>query len=153
MATQGPAHPRTLRSLRSLLIEHLRGLGGAPLDTEPITAVEQALALPDGVRPEEIRLDADDMDERLKLFDFASTYYDRQFKRSGENSTDTARAICYLAHATAALDQMDLQFDEAWALGDNAAEGLEDDVGPNHPATVAADKIRRWIASLGHDLA
>jgi tetratricopeptide (TPR) repeat protein len=149
VAAQGPAHPRTLRSLRSLLIEHLRGLGEAPPDAEPIGTVEQAPALPDGVRPEQIRLDADDMDERVELFDFASTYYDRQRQRSGTDSTDTALAICYLAHATAALDQMDLQFDEAWPLIDNAAEGLEDDLGPRDPASAAADEVRRWIASLG----
>jgi hypothetical protein len=149
VAAQGPAHPRTLRSLRSLLIEHLRGLEEAPPDAEPIGTVEQAPALPDGVRPEQIRLDADDMDERVELFDFASAYYDRQMQRSGQDSTDTALAICYLSHATAALDQMDLQFDQAWPLIDNAAEGLEDDLGPRHPATMAADDVRRWIASLG----
>ena len=59
---------------------------------------------------------------------------------------------CPSAHAMAALDQMDLQFDQAWALIDNAAEGLEDDLGRHHPASVAADIIRRWIASLGGDL-
>ncbi|MCZ7424142.1 toll/interleukin-1 receptor domain-containing protein [Micromonospora sp. WMMA1949] len=153
VAAQGPAHPRSLRSLRSLLIEHLRGLGEAPPDAEPIGTVEQAPALPDGVRPEQVRLDADDMDERVELFDFASTYYDRQVKRSGEDSTDSALAICYLAHATAALDQMDLQFDQAWPLIDNAAEGLEDDLGPGHPASVAADEVRQWIATLGGDAA
>jgi tetratricopeptide (TPR) repeat protein len=151
VAAQGPPHPRSLRSLRSLLIEHLRGLGEAPPDTDPIGTIELAPTLPEGIRPEGIRLDADDMDERIELFNLASTYYDRQLKRSGENSTDTALAICYLAHATAALDQMDLQFDEAWNLIDNAAEGLEDDFGPGHPATVAADELRRWIASLGVD--
>lgn len=141
---QGPAHPRTRRSLRSLLIGRVRGLDEAPLG-----AVEPTADLPGGVLPEDIRLDADDMDERIELFGLASTYYDRQLKRSGSDSTDTALALCYLAHATAALDQMDLQFDQAWVLIDNAAEGLEDDHGPDHPDTVAADRIRRWIASLG----
>ncbi|MBT8227537.1 MAG: toll/interleukin-1 receptor domain-containing protein [Dactylosporangium sp.] len=153
VAAQGPAHPRTLRSLRSLLIEHLRDLREVPPDAEPLATIEQALALPDGVRPEEIRLDAEDMDERVELFNFASTYYDRQAKLSGEDSTDTALAICYLAHATAALDQMDLQFDQAWVLIDNAAEGLEDDLSTGRPASVAADEVRRWIASLGGDQA
>jgi len=151
VAAQGPAHPRTRGALRSLLIGQLRGLGEAPPDTEPVRAVEPAPDLPDGVRPEDIRLDADDMDERIEVFEFASTYYDRQVERSGTESTDTALAIGYLAHATAALDQMDLQFDEASALIDNAAEGLEDDCGPTHPATVAADQVRRWIATLGGD--
>jgi hypothetical protein len=44
---------------------------------------------------------------------------------------------------------MDLQFDEAWALIDNGAEALADDLGPGHPASVAADEVRRWIAMLG----
>ena len=151
VAAQRPGHQRTLRSLRSLLIAHLRDMGEASPDSEAIAVAEPALALPDGIRPEEIRLDADDMDVRLELFDLATTYYDRQLKLSGSDSTDTALAICYLAHATAALDQMDLQFDEAWALIDNGAEALADDLGPNHPASVAADEVRRWITILGAD--
>jgi hypothetical protein len=151
VVAQRPGHRRTLRSLRSLLIAHLRDLGEAPPDAEPIGAVEPVPALPDGVRPAEIRLDADDMDDRLELFELATTYYDRQLILSGSDSTDTAVAICYLAHATAALDQMDLQFDEAWALIDNGAEALADDLGPGHPAGVAADEVRRWITILGAD--
>jgi tetratricopeptide (TPR) repeat protein len=151
VAAQGPAHPRTLRSLRSLLIENLRSAGEAPPDAERVSPVEEAITLPYGVRPEDIRLDADDMDQRIELFEFASTHYDRHLQRSGADSTDTALAISYLAHATAALDQMDAQFDQAWALIDNAAEGLEHDLGPDDPATAAADGIRRWIASLGGD--
>ncbi|GIM95511.1 hypothetical protein Ato02nite_073040 [Paractinoplanes toevensis] len=149
VARPGPAHPRTLRSLRSLLIEQLRRAGSAPAGAEPLGVLEPAATLPDGVRPEDVRLDADDMDERAELFEFASTHYDQQVKLSGTDSTDTALAIGYLAHATAALDQMDIQFDEAWALIDNAADGLAEDLGPDHPAGVAADLVRRWIATLG----
>jgi hypothetical protein len=125
-----------------------RRLGDPPAGAEPVAAVP---TLPDGVRAQDVRLDADDMDQRIELFEFASAHYDRHRQRSGSDSTDTALAICYLAHATAALDQMDLQFDQAWALIDNAADGLEDDLGPRHPASVAADRVRRWIAALGGD--
>ncbi len=148
---QSPGHPRTARSLRILLVELLRHIGAAPTGSAPLAVVEEAPALPDGVRPGDIRLDDEDMDERIALFELANTYYDTQLGQFGSDATQTSVAICYLAHALAALDQMDVQFDQAWALIDDAAEGLEIDLGPEDPASRAADAIRRWIAALGPD--
>lgn len=146
---QGPGHPRTARSLRILLVELLRHVGAAPPGSAPLGIVEEAPALPNGVQPGQIRLDDEDMDERVALLELASTYYDTQLAQSGPDATRTSVAVCYLAHALAALDQMDVQFDQAWTLIDDAAEGLEIGLGPDDPATRAADAIRRWIAALG----
>ena len=147
---QGPGHPRTARSLRILLVELLRHADAAPPGSAPLGVVEETPALPDGVHPGQIRLDADDMDERIALLELASIYYDTQLAQSsGPDATRTSVAVCYLAHALATLDQMDVQFDEAWTLIDDAAEGLEIDLGPDDPASQAADSIRRWIAALG----
>jgi hypothetical protein len=88
------------------------------------------------------------MDERVALLELASAYYDTQLAQSGPDAIRTSVAVCYLAHALAALDQMDIQFDQAWALIDDAAEGLQIGLGPGDPATRAADAICRWIAAL-----
>jgi tetratricopeptide (TPR) repeat protein len=146
---QGPGHPRTARSLRILLVELLRHAGAAPPGSAPLSVVEEAPALPDGVQPGQIRLDDEDMGERIALLELANTYYDSQLAQFGSDATRTSVAVCYLAHALAALDQMDVQFDQAWTLIDDAAEGLEIDLGPGDPASRAADAIRRWITALG----
>lgn len=102
---QGPGHPRAPRSLRILLVELLRHADTASPGSAPLDVVEEAPALPDGVQPGQIHLDAEDMDERIALFDLASTYYDTQLaKSSGPDATRTSVAVCYLAHALATLD-------------------------------------------------
>ena len=151
LAVQGPGHPRTLRSLRLLLGELLRADVAASSGPVRATVTEPAQALPAGICPEDIRLDDDHMDARVELFEVAGAYYDRQLAQFGPDAVQTASAVVMLAHALAALDQFDLQFDQAWTLVDDAADGLETDLGVDHPASRAADAVRRWIAVIGPD--
>jgi Tetratricopeptide repeat len=151
LRAQGPPHPATERTLRRLLTTLLRQ-AGEPAATAPVPAVLEAEVvevLPAGMELGEIRLDDERMDERIELLDLAIQVYDARLAAHGPDDPKTMAAVCYLAHAHAALGQMDRQVEEAWTLIDDAAEGLESILGTDDPAARTADELRSWIASIG----
>jgi hypothetical protein len=147
VAAQGPQHPETQRALRLLLAALLRAPGDMPPATAPTAQLVEVL--PADVDLGEVRLDDERMDERIELFELASQVYDARLAALGPDDPVTMTAVCYLAHAHAALGQMDRQVDEAWALIDDAADGLSVALGPTDPAAELADQLRAWIAGIG----
>lgn len=156
--TQGPPHPSTLRTLHHLLAALLErdGEQASPLrpgQPETISArfatTEVAETLPAGLTPGQIRLDDEHMDERIAVLEAAMRVYDVRLAALGPDDAATMVAVGHLAHAHAALDQFDGQYEEAWVLIDDATTGLELTLGTGDAATVAADEVRTWIAGLG----
>ncbi|WP_035851002.1 tetratricopeptide repeat protein [Kitasatospora azatica] len=158
--TQGPPHPSTLRTLHHLLATLFERDGeqaptlqhGRP---ETVAArfatTEVAETLPAGLVPGQIRLDDELMDERIAVLEAAIRVYDVRLAALGPDDVATMIAVGHLAHAHAALDQFDGQYEEAWVLIDDATTGLELTLGTGDAATVAADEVRTWVASLGSD--
>ncbi|MFE2070599.1 tetratricopeptide repeat protein [Streptomyces sp. NPDC059467] len=153
--TQGPPHPATLRTLRRLLASLLArdGEQAPPLQPDTTSArfatTEVADTLPAGLEPGQIRLDDERMDERIAVLDAAMRVYDIRLAAHGPDDVATMTAVGHLAHALAALDQFDDQYEEAWVLVDDATTGLELALGTDDDATAAADEVRTWIAGLG----
>ncbi|MEU6198633.1 toll/interleukin-1 receptor domain-containing protein [Streptomyces sp. NPDC047061] len=158
---QGPPHPSTLRTLHHLLAVLLErdGEQTSPLQPrrhgEPETVparfatTEVAETLPAGLAPGQIRLDDEHMDERIAVLEAAMRVYDVRLAALGPDDVATMIAVGHLAHAHAALDQFDGQYEEAWVLIDDATTGLELTLGTGDAATVTADEVRTWIAGLG----
>jgi hypothetical protein len=147
LAVQGPAHPATRRSLGVLLgalMPHGPSQGGDWSGAEPVEILPAVMTL--GT----VRLDADDMDQRIADHDLAGAWQEHCVATSGPDAPVTMVAVCYLAHAHALLDQFDAQIHGAWALVNDAAQGLELDLGPAHPTSIAADQLLTWIADT-HD--
>ncbi|MFC8428079.1 tetratricopeptide repeat protein [Streptomyces sp. NPDC057253] len=156
LRAQGPAHPAATKALHRLLAMLIAQTceSGAPARSGPALPVasvttEPAQALPAGVTQERIRLDHERMDERIALLEEAIRLYDTRLAAFGPDAVETMTAVCYLAHAHAALDQFDEQYEEAWVLIDDATTGLELTLGTADATTRAADDIRMWITTLG----
>ncbi|MEW1719756.1 toll/interleukin-1 receptor domain-containing protein [Streptomyces sp. NPDC093109] len=156
--TQGPPHPSTLRTLHHLLAALLErdGEQAPPLQhghpgtvSTRFATTDVAETLPAGLTPGQIRLDDERMDERIAVLEAAIRVYDARLAALGPDDVATMTAVGHLAHAHAALDQFDGQYEEAWVLIDDATTGLELTLGTGDAATVAADGVRIWIAGLG----
>ncbi|TCO55822.1 tetratricopeptide repeat protein [Actinocrispum wychmicini] len=140
LAAQGPDHPATQRVLRFLLQP---GAGTSTMVTAQVVDV-----LPAGLELDGIRLDRARADELDQLHERARDHYDQCYAEFGPDDARTMVAVCYLAHAHAAIDQLDQQADEAWILIDDAAQGLHETLGPDAPETRAAWRLHEWIAGI-----
>jgi tetratricopeptide (TPR) repeat protein len=145
----GPWRRATLATLNRLLQaeagEHHDGNNGGAGDPGTTEVVE---AVPPELELVTVRLDDDDMDARVDTLTLAASRYDTALAACGPDAVETMIAVSRLAHAHAALDQFDVQTEQAWVLADDAAEGLTVLLGAGHPAAVLADRIRTEIARL-----
>ncbi|MEM8926025.1 MAG: toll/interleukin-1 receptor domain-containing protein [Actinomycetota bacterium] len=145
LSIQGPAHPRTRLTLRCLLgtLQSENGaVNGRASGHEPVEVLPAELHLGS------IRLDADDMDERIETHDLAMAWQEHCVDRKGADAVITMTAVCYLAHAHALLGQFDDQLQTAWVCAKDAAQGLTLELGPEHEAAVAADRLVVWLADI-----
>jgi hypothetical protein len=55
---------------------------------------------------------------------------------------------CELAHALAAMNQLDRQFEDALIIVQDALEGLTEELGPYDPRTRMARSLMEWIKDL-----
>lgn len=137
-----------MRALNCLLRRRaeLHGDAEAP-DVEPPRVVEVA---PAEIQRDvgTVRLDDEGMDDRIALLQLTIADHDRCLAVCGPEDPTTMVAISWLAHAHAALDQMDSQVDEGWRLASDAAEGLAELLGPDAPDALMADRVRTWIGGL-----
>ncbi|MET9850456.1 toll/interleukin-1 receptor domain-containing protein [Streptomyces ossamyceticus] len=150
---QGPSHPATVTTLRHCLVACRRGTAadgpaGDEDPTLPTPRMEPVQKLPHGVASGGVRLEADDMDRRIEIFELACSAQELMGD-SGED--DEVRALMtqlWLAHATALMDQMDGQRDVALAVAEDTEAGLARELGRDHPLTRTATSLYRWIEEL-----
>jgi tetratricopeptide (TPR) repeat protein len=142
---QGPWHPAAQKVLQRLLRAELDGRNAGPPSASPAELVE---AQPPGLDLAEVSLEDEGMDDRLDTLELAIRRYEVQLEAYGPDAVEAMVAVSHLAHAHAALGQFDGQVDEAWALADDAAEGLAVMLGSADPAAVLADRIRTEVARL-----
>ncbi|MGL5823389.1 MAG: hypothetical protein ACRCYU_00770 [Nocardioides sp.] len=101
---------------------------------------------PVALTPENLVRPYQDANRRIETFTAAALVHQDHVDANGPDHPDTLRALCRLAQATAMLDQLDAQLDAAAALAADAAEGLADELGANHPDAVLAAVVRAWIS-------
>jgi tetratricopeptide (TPR) repeat protein len=140
-----PGGPAALRSLHNLLIG-LGGASGAPdPERQPPVAVAAGAVCPDA----EVLTPLEDFDantdRRVALFELAHRGHEAGVASFGPDAPGTMMALCRLAHATAALRQLETQIDDAVMLIDDASDGLRESLGANHPDAVLAERLREWI--------
>jgi hypothetical protein len=144
---QGPDHPAAQRCLRLLLGTIRRGPDPTTNGDAPIAEVAEAL--PDWLDSAEIRLDHERTDELIDLHQLALEVWEARLAAAGPDDPDTMLAVCYLAHAHAALNQFDRQVDDAWVLINDSLEGLAQELGSEAYPTRVAQRLHDWIAGIG----
>jgi len=90
-------------------------------------------------------------DRRVALFERALAVHQELVTLLGPEEPATMIALCHLAHATAVLGQIDRQLDDAVVLIADAADGLVELLGADHPDAVLAGRLRTWIDDLRDD--
>ncbi|SFJ97882.1 Tetratricopeptide repeat-containing protein [Amycolatopsis sacchari] len=133
---QGPDHFATEEALRSALGSTTATLSEAL--AEPVDRPPGSLG--------EIRLDDDRVDERIELFERALAWQEEVTRRYGHEHPAALTATAQLAHALGLLDQFDEQTEWAWEMINTSADGLRDTLGAHAPATIAAERVRTWLA-------
>ncbi|MGL5825356.1 MAG: tetratricopeptide repeat protein [Nocardioides sp.] len=138
VAGQGPGHPDTIRTLRNLVCAWTDGRDRSGFEPVAVLTSEILVGRP--------RLDTWDVDLRIAIFTAAAAAHQGRVDADGPDHPDTLRALCRLAHATALLDQLDAQLDNAAVLAADAAEGLADELGARHPDAALAAAVHAWIS-------
>lgn len=146
LAAQGPAHPQALRTLRTLLAWRARSLGPDSGTSPPRTRMPTAD--PAGGLLRTARLDDPVMDSRVATFELACRIHESAAALAGDASVEALWYRCLLAHATAALDQLDRQYEDALVLIEDAVAGLVEALSAHHERTRAAGLLREWIEEL-----
>ncbi|HLI77789.1 MAG TPA: toll/interleukin-1 receptor domain-containing protein [Acidobacteriaceae bacterium] len=145
LAVQGPGHPETQRTLRTLLTAYTRLLpDGLPADRSELAQYP----LPPDVVTGTIRLDDPMTDWRVENFELACRVHEAQVHRTGDDSEESLLCRCLLAHATAALGQMDRQYDDALVLLQDSVEGLAEQLSSHHAYTRLAQRLSGWVEEL-----
>jgi hypothetical protein len=145
LAVQGPGHPEAQRTLRLLLTAYSRLLPGG------LSAARSESAqypLPPDVATGTIRLDDPMTDWRVENFELACHVHETQIHRSGDDSEESLLCQCLLAHATAALGQMDRQYDDAQVLLQDSLAGLVEQLSSHHAYTRLARHLSEWVQQL-----
>jgi tetratricopeptide (TPR) repeat protein len=148
----GPWSPESERTLRSLLIAISRDVDPGTLARErrcdlapdPLPAGERL----DEVRLGKVRLDDLTMDERVENFELAAAVHESMVGIHGPEHPETLVCRCLLAHALAAMNQLDRQFEDALIIVQDALEGLTEELGPYDPRTRMARSLMEWIKNL-----
>ncbi|MFF7546449.1 tetratricopeptide repeat protein [Streptomyces canus] len=152
---EGPGHPDTRRTLRHCLMARQQALSPAGSAAQPAApqSARPVEVLPAGLSPGGVRLDAQDMDLRVETFELACALHESLAPDplDGDEQVKALVVQCWLAHATAAMDQMDAQFDAALAIAEDAETLLVQELGRDHEAAVGASALRDWIERLVDD--
>ncbi|MET9357458.1 toll/interleukin-1 receptor domain-containing protein [Streptomyces sp. NPDC006617] len=148
---QGPGHPDTLRTVRHCLIARQHAL--PPTGSAAPPAARPVEVLPAGLTAGGVRLDAHDMDLRVETFELACAVHETSAPDPLEGDEQVRALVvqCWLAHATAAMDQLDAQFDAALAIAEDAEILLVQELGRDHETAVGASTLRGWLEQLVDD--
>jgi hypothetical protein len=151
LRVQGPDHPEAAHTLLRLLAADLQdSVDYARPDQETSPSPSE---LPDGLGPENVRLDGDHAELFGEVVPLAVRLQDRETVAFGPDHPRAMRATVLLAHALAAADQLDGQLEHARILVEDAREGLADWAAraPHEvePADLEiAETVHHWILGL-----
>ncbi len=148
LEARDPGHPNCLSTLRHLLIASRT----AGLDTpvQPMELIGAEELSPD-IELGEVRLDDLAMDDKVEILQLALESHEQQVAELGPDAPASLRFLCYVAHALAAVNQMDRQVQDSLELIEDAAAGLDEQLGVPPEDRRTAQRLLDWIRSLAAD--
>ncbi|NJP33754.1 tetratricopeptide repeat protein [Micromonospora thermarum] len=137
-----PADPHVLATLHNLLVATAPGL---PVVGRPAPP-DVPLAPPPGLQLDPLEDFDANTDFRVAVFTRAHAVHEERVRRLGPDDPETLLALCYVGHASALLGQGGHQLEAALFILTDAAAGLREARGANHPHARLADRLRDWVA-------
>lgn len=145
-----PADPHVLATLHNLLVDlapELPAMDGpvSELLAEDRPAPDGPAAPPPGLLLDPLEDFDANTDYRVAVFTRAHAVHEERVRRLGAEDAETLLALCYVGHASALLGQDGHQLEAALHILTDAAAGLREARGANHPQARLADRLRDWV--------